>query len=106
MLTLKTSIDPTIISVDAIPMGECFIPINENHKEADVYMRIHSDVGNSSKVHIYVDEMAPGHGIPLTRSQILCAKLEDGRIYLFDKDERVIPVTGIFRWEEKHGIKS
>lgn len=96
MTTIKTSTDLGV-SADTLLMGECFILADEEAGD-EVYMRIHDDVYNMCNSGIYV------HGIPAQHTKfIICTQLETGWVFMFNKDERVIPVSGIFRWEEKHG---
>lgn len=105
MTTIKTSTGLTGVDADTILLGECFILADEEAGK-EVFMRIDDDIANlPDSQHIYIPSGIPGQSIPL-RNKVVCTQLETGWVLAFDKDKKVIPVTGIFRWEEKHGIKS
>lgn len=104
MITIRLSAEPTSISASTIQMGECFILANEEAGD-EVYMRIHDNVYNVCNSGIYIHGI-PGKYTKLGDIFIICAQLETGWVFAFDKDEKVIPVSGIFRWRENDGIKS
>lgn len=104
MITIRLSAEPTSVSAGTILMGECFILADEKAGD-EVYMRIHDDVYNIHNSHICALNAISGESI-IIQNKVICAQLETGWVFAFDKDEKVIPVSGIFRWRENDGIKS
>ena len=104
MITIKTPTDLTGVSAGTILMGECFI-LSDEEAGDEVYMRIHDDVYNIHSSHICALNAISGESI-IIQNKVICTQLETGWVFAFDKDEKVIPVSGIFRWRENDGIKS
>ena len=104
MTTIKMERNLIIAHADTLSMGECFTLADEEAGD-EVYMRIHDDVYNIYNSGIYIHNDVYKQFVPL-RNKVICTQLETGWVFAFDKDERVIPVRGVLRWEEKHGIES